>query len=95
MIANVLFATTILFIALLFFLVQECAFLIPFRRLLIEKYGSQVALYAAAVFFNVFAGVLRRCAQAVSKRYRPQARSHREAVADRGEHFGRTKPPFK
>jgi len=56
-IANVLFATTILFIALLFFLVQECAFLIPFRTLLIEKYGSQVALYAAAVFFNVFAGV--------------------------------------
>ena len=46
MIANVLFATTILFIALLFFLVQECAFLIPFRRLLIEKYGSQVAVYA-------------------------------------------------
>ncbi len=50
MIANVLFATTILFIALLFFLVQECAFLIPFRRLLIEKYGSQIAIYAAAVF---------------------------------------------
>ena len=58
MIANVFFATTILFIALLFFLVvQECAFLIPYRRLLIEKYGSQIALYAAAVFFNVFAGV--------------------------------------
>ena len=29
MIANVLFATTIQFIALLFFLVQECALLIP------------------------------------------------------------------
>ena len=57
MIANVLFATAILFMALLLFLVQECAFLIPFRRLLIEKYGSQVALYAAAVFFNVFVGV--------------------------------------
>ena len=57
MIANVLFATTILFVALLFFFVQECAFLIPFRRLLIEKYGSQVAVYGAAGFFNVFAGV--------------------------------------
>ena len=57
MIANVLFATTILFIALLFFLVQECAFSFPFRRLLIEKYGSQIAIYAAAAFFNVFAGV--------------------------------------
>jgi hypothetical protein len=53
-IANVLFATTILFTALLFFLVQECAFLIPFCRLLIEKYGFQVAVYAAAVFLNLF-----------------------------------------
>ena len=98
MIANVLFATTILFIALLFFLVQECAFLIPYRRLLIEKYGSQIALYAAAVFFNVFAGVYvaaRKLFLAVSKRYWPQASSHREAVAHRGKHFGRIEPPFK
>jgi len=56
-IANVFFATTILFIALLFLLVQECAFLIPYRMLLVERYGPQIALYAAAVFFNVFAGV--------------------------------------
>jgi len=56
-ITNVFFATTILFTALLFFLVQECTFLIPYRMLLIEKYGPHIALYAAAVFFNVFAGV--------------------------------------
>jgi hypothetical protein len=55
--SSVLFATTILFIALLFFLVQECAFLIPYRMLLVEKYGPLIVLYAAAVFFNVFAGV--------------------------------------
>ena len=30
---------------------------IPYRRLLLEKYGSQIALYAVAVFLNVFAGV--------------------------------------
>jgi len=53
----VFFATTILFIALLFFLVQECAFLIPYRMLLVEKYGPPIVLYATAVFFNVFAGV--------------------------------------
>lgn len=50
MIANVLFATTILFIALLFFLVQECAFLIPYRRLLSKSTVPQIAVYAAAVF---------------------------------------------
>ncbi len=57
MFASVFFATTILFIALLFFLVQECAFLIPYRMLLVEKYGPPIVLYATAVFFNVFAGV--------------------------------------
>src|SRR5713101_201839 len=57
MIANVFFATTILFLALFFFLLQECAFLIPYRTLLIDKYGTVIALFAAAVFFNVFAGV--------------------------------------
>lgn len=57
MIANVFFATTILFLALFFFLLQQCAFLIPYRSLLIERYGIHIALFAAAVFFNVFAGV--------------------------------------
>src|SRR4030088_1657982 len=57
MIANVFFATTILFLALFFFLLHACAFLIPYRSLLIEKYGMVIALFAAAVFFNVFVGV--------------------------------------
>jgi hypothetical protein len=57
MIANVFFGTTILFIALLFFLLQECSFLIPYRNLLIHKYGSTILLFALALFFNVFAVV--------------------------------------
>jgi hypothetical protein len=57
MIANVLFATTILFLALSFFLLEQCAFLIPYRTLLIDKYGTAIALFAAALFFNIFAGV--------------------------------------
>jgi hypothetical protein len=57
MIANVFFATTILFLALFFFLLEQCAFLIPYRTLLIDKYGAEIALFAAALFFNIFAGV--------------------------------------
>ncbi len=57
MIANVFFATTILFLALFFFLLEQCAFLIPYRTLLIDKYGTEIALFAAALFFNIFAGV--------------------------------------
>lgn len=55
MIPNVFFATTVIFLAIGFFLLQECAFLIPYRTLLIEKYGRPIALYAAALFFNLFA----------------------------------------
>ena len=57
MIANVFFVTTILFLALLLFLLQECSFLIPYRSLLVEKYGTAITLFAATLFLNVFAGV--------------------------------------
>ena len=55
MITNVFFAATILFLAVLLFLLQECSFLIPYRTLLIEKYVGTIALFAAALFLNVFA----------------------------------------
>jgi hypothetical protein len=55
MIPNVFFATTVIFLALGFFLMQQCSFLIPYRALLVEKYGRAIALYAAALFFNLFA----------------------------------------
>jgi hypothetical protein len=57
MIANVFFVTTILFLALFFFLLEECAFLIRYRDLLIGKYGVQIATFSAALFFNIFAAV--------------------------------------
>ena len=56
MIANAFFATTVVFLGILFFLLGECRFLVPYRPLLIEKYGVNMALFAAVVFLNVFAG---------------------------------------
>jgi hypothetical protein len=55
MITNVFFATTILFLALFFWLLQECAFLIPYRNLLLAKYASVIAGFAAVLFLNLFA----------------------------------------
>lgn len=55
MIPNVFFATTIIFIAIGFLLLQECTFLIPYRTLLLEKYGREIALFAGLLFFNLFA----------------------------------------
>jgi hypothetical protein len=57
MVTNVFFATTILFMAIGFFLLDECRFLIPYRALLLQRYGAQILLFAAALFINVYAAV--------------------------------------
>jgi hypothetical protein len=55
MIPNIFFATTIVFIAIGFFLLQECNFLIPYRALLLETYGRTIATFASLLFLNLFA----------------------------------------
>jgi len=55
MLANSLFVTTIIFLALLLFLLGECTFLIPYRVLLVDKYGTTIIAFLAALFLNVFA----------------------------------------
>ena len=57
MVTNVFFATTILFMAVGFFLLDECQFLIPYKSLLIERYGATILLFAAVLFVNIYAGV--------------------------------------
>lgn len=57
MIANALLTTTALFMALGFYLLDECRFLIPYRRLLLVKYGGTIALFAAALFLNLFTAI--------------------------------------
>lgn len=55
MVTNVFFATTILVMAIGILLLQECNFLIPYRTLLVERYGRVIAIFAAALFFNFYA----------------------------------------
>ena len=57
MVANAFFAATVIALAILLYVLQECQFLIPYRSLLLEKYGSVIALYALALFINLFAAV--------------------------------------
>lgn len=61
MIANAVFVTTIIFLALGIFLLQECQFLIPYRHVLFMKYGSAIAGFAAVLFVNIFAAVYMIC----------------------------------
>src|SRR5260370_6787214 len=57
MVTNVFFATTILFMAAGFFLLDQCRFLIPYRSLLLQRYGASILLFAAVLFINIYAAV--------------------------------------
>ena len=61
MIGNTFLATTVIFLALAFFLMEECQFLIPYRHLIFAKYSRVLALFWAALFVNVFAAVYVAC----------------------------------
>jgi hypothetical protein len=55
-IGNALVAASAIFVALVFWLLQACTFLIPFRAVLIHEYGTVIAMWAAVLFVNLFAG---------------------------------------
>ena len=55
MIANAFFVATLLLLALGFYLLGECRFLIPYRQLLLDQYAKVITLFAAALFVNLFA----------------------------------------
>jgi hypothetical protein len=57
MIGNAVFATTVIFLVLAIYLLQECRFLIPYRHVIFMKYGGHLAAFAAALFINIFAAV--------------------------------------
>ena len=57
MATNAFWITTLLMLALVIGLLQECTFLSPYRSLVVQRYGGAIALYAAALFVNVFAAV--------------------------------------
>jgi hypothetical protein len=54
---NALFATTVIFLGMAFYLLQECTFLIPYRDLLYHKYGGEIATFAGLLFVNLLAGI--------------------------------------
>ena len=57
MIANALLATTVIGLALAFYLLDTCRFLIPYRAVLIREYGPRLALWTVLVLANIFAAV--------------------------------------
>ena len=55
MVGNALLMTTAVFMALGFFLMDQCRFLIPYRQLLWSRYGKNIGVFALVLFINLFA----------------------------------------
>jgi hypothetical protein len=57
MIGNTVCATTVIMLALVLDLMQECRFLIPYRHVIFMKYGWHLAGFSTALFINIFAAM--------------------------------------
>ena len=57
MIANALIVTIAILLALAFWLMGELKFLIPYRFILYDQYGTVILAWAGVLFVNVFAAV--------------------------------------
>lgn len=55
MIGNAIFGATVVMIAVVFFLLQSCPYLIPYRHVLVGHYASILAMTGAAFFLNLVA----------------------------------------
>jgi len=88
MITNAIFAATVVTLALFFFLSRELQFLVPYRSLLIHRYGPAILLFFAILFFNLMAGAL-----ALGRRFFLKDTGRKLAHFDRELNAGRTDMP--
>ncbi len=58
MIANALFLTIALLLALGFWLMDELKFFVPYKSVLLHAYGHTILIYTAVLFVNLFAATL-------------------------------------
>lgn len=57
MLANTLILTIAILLALGFWLMNELKFLIPYKHLLLHRYGNVLLAWLTVVFVNLFAGI--------------------------------------
>ena len=55
MIASALLAATVCLLGILFYVLQECTFLIPYRTLIWHEYATTITAFVAVLFINFFA----------------------------------------
>ncbi len=88
MIANAIFGATGLTLALVFFLLNELRFLIPYRSVLVHQCGMWAVLFSALLFLNLAAVLF-----AIGRRFFLKDTGRKLAHFDRELNAGRTPMP--
>jgi hypothetical protein len=88
MIANALFLTIALLLALGFWLMGELKFLVPYKSVLLHAYGKTILIYLAVLFVNLFAAML-----ALIRKFFLKDTGRKLFHLDRQLHIGETDVP--
>ncbi len=88
MIANALFLTIVLLLALGFWLMGELKFLVPYKSVLLHAYGKTILIYVAVLFINLFAAML-----ALIRKFFLKDTGRKLFHLDRQLHIGETQVP--
>jgi hypothetical protein len=88
MIANAIFAASGLTLALLFLLLNELRFLIPYRMVLVHQYGPMALVFFAVLFIHLTA-----VAFTIGRRFFLKDTGRKLAHFDRELNAGRTPMP--
>ena len=88
MIANALFISIALLLALGFWLMGELKFLIPYKSALLHEYGQAILVYLGVLFVNLFAATL-----ALIRKFFLKDTGRKLFHVDKQLHLGETEVP--
>ena len=85
MVANSLFLTIALLLALGFWLLGELKFFIPYKSVLFHEYGTLILVYLATLFLNLFAATF-----ALNRKFFLKDTGRKLSHLDKQLHVGQT-----
>ena len=85
MVANSLFLTIAILLALGFWLLDELKFFIPYKAVLFDEYRTVILVYLATLFFNLFAAAF-----ALNRKFFLKDTGRKLSHLDKQLHVGQT-----
>ena len=88
MVANSLFLTIAILLALGFWLLGELKFFIPYKTVLFHEYGTAILVYLATLFLNLFAAAF-----VLNRKFFLKDTGRKLSHLDKQLHVGQTEVP--